>query len=153
MDFNDGLYAMYREVDELSLLNKLFATLICEKLNINNYLTNVNIQNKVYLKDSLEDINYNLDDSLTNIKNLIKIKKGYPVFKIDDIELISLIKTKISMEYMEEIVIENIKEEMNLILNLIKDIIYKVNNKESYETLSILSNISFQIKSKLLDFN
>ena len=74
LDFNDGLHILYREVDELSLLNKLFVTLISEKLNINNYITNTTIQNKLYLKDTLNNIDYIIDDSISNIKNLINTK-------------------------------------------------------------------------------
>lgn len=151
MNFNDGLYNMYREVDELSLLNKLFATLISEKLNINNYITNTNIQNKLYLKDLLSDLNYIFDDSLEDIKNLIKIKNGYPIYKLDDIELISLIKTKVSNEYKETMVIENIKYELSTISNLIKDIIDKINETKNYEVIMVLSNISYQVKKALLE--
>ena len=150
-DFNDGLYNMYREVDELGLLNKLFTTLISEKLNIENYITNTIIINKVYLRDILDNLKYLIDESLDNIKNLIRIKKGYPIYKLDDIELISIIKTKVAGEYKENIVIENLKEETNTILNLIKDIIYKVEQNKSYEIINVLSNISFQLKSIILE--
>lgn len=153
MMFDEGLYAMYREVDELSLLNKLFATIISEKLNINNYITNTNIQSKIYLKDTLENIDFILTDALLNIKNLIKIKKGYPIFKIDDIELISSIKTKASNEYMENLVIENLKKEMWTILNLITEIITKLTGTDSHEIISVLSNVSYQIKTSLLELN
>ena len=151
MGFDDGLYNLYREVDELSLLNKLFTTLLCENLNINNYLANLKIENKSNLKDTLENINYLLLDALENVKNLIKIKKGYPIYKLDDIELISIIKTKVSGEYKAPIVIENITNEMNIIINLIKEIISKIDYMKNYETINVLSNISFQIKSALLD--
>ena len=53
MNFNEGLYAMYREVDELSLLNKLFATFISEKLNINNYIVNTNIHFRFFKYPSI----------------------------------------------------------------------------------------------------
>jgi len=151
LDFNDGLHILYREVDELSLLNKLFVTLISEKLNINNYITNTTIQNKLYLKDTLNNIDYIIDDSISNIKNLIKIKKGYPIYKIDDIELISIIKTKVAGEYKENNVIENVNGEINLIINLIRDIIIKIESNKNYEIISVLSNISYQFKTALLD--
>lgn len=151
MNFNDGLYNMYREVDELSMLNKLFATLISEKLNISNYEANTTIQNKLYLKDFLTDIDYTITDSIEDVKNLIKIKKGYPIYKLDDIELISLIKTKVAGEYKESIVIENIKDEINLILNLMRDILIKIEPNKNYEIVSVLSNITYQLKKSLLD--
>lgn len=150
-DFNDGLYNMYREVDELSLLNKLFTSLISEDLNISNYIANTNIQSKMSLKDTLDNIKYIIEDSLANVKNLIKIKKGYPIYKLDDIELISVIKTKVAGEYKELVVIENIKNEMDIILNLIKDIIIQVEANKSYEIINILSNISYQLKTSILD--
>ena len=150
MEFNDGLYNLYREVDELSLLNKLFATLLSERLNIDNYLANVKIENKTAIKDTLENINYLLSDALENIKNLIKIKRGYPIYKLDDIELISIIKTKVSGEYKESVVIENINSEMNIIINLIKEIISKIDTMKNYETINVLANISFQMKTALL---
>ena len=150
MDFNDGLYNMYREVDELSLLNKLFSSLICECLNINNYLSNVTIENKSTLKDSLQQLIYNIENGAEEVKNLIKIKKGYPIYKIDDIELISIIKTKVSGEYKENVVIENVKSEINIILNLIKNIIVQTELNKSYEIINILSNISYELNTTLL---
>ena len=151
MDFNDGLYNMYREVDELSLLNKLFATLISEKLNLENYRVNTTITSKLYLKDNIDNLIFIIENSIEDTKNLIKIKKGYPIFKLDDMELISIIKTKVSGEYKENIVIENIKNEMALILNLIKDIILKTELTKNYEIINIISNISYELKTALLD--
>ena len=78
INFNDGLYNMYREVDELSLLNKLFTTLISEKMNLLNYQANTIIENKLYLKDILNEVPYQIDDFIDDLKSLIKIKKGYP---------------------------------------------------------------------------
>lgn len=151
INFNDGLYNMYREVDELGLLNKLFTTIISEKLNIENYIANTSISNKIYLKEILENLKYLYDDALDNIKNLIKIKNGYPIYKLDDIELISIIKTKVAGEYKENIVIENLKEETNSMLNLIYDIINKVEINKGYEIINVLSNISYQLKSIILE--
>ena len=153
MEFQDGLYNLYREVNEVSLLNKLFVTLISEKLNITNYTTNANIQNKMYLKDSLEEISYIIDDSLEKIANLIKIKKGYPIYKIDDIELISLIKTKISIEYNETTIIESLKGEIAIILKLINDILEKTGDNKSYEIITILSTISYQLQNANLNIS
>ena len=151
MNFNDGLYNMYREVDELALLNKLFTTLISEKLNIGNYIANTNVQNKLNLIDILANIEYIIDNSIEDVKSLIKIKKGYPIYKLDDIELISVIKTKVAGEYKENIVIDNLKSEINIIINLIKDIIIKVEDVKSYETINLLANISYQLKKALLE--
>ena len=151
MKFDDGLYNMYREVDELSLLNKLFATLISEKMNLKNYLSNIVVTNQLYLKDLLTDLTYTIESALDDIINLIKIKKGYPVFQLDDIELISIIKTNVSTEYKENIVIDNLKNEINIIISLIKDIISKIDINKNYEILTILSNISYQLKSSLLE--
>lgn len=150
MNFDDGLYSLYREVDELSLLNKLFVTLLSENLNIDNYITNTTIVNKLKLKDTLDDMSYTLSDAIENVKNLIKIKKGYPIYKIDDIELISAIKTKVAGEYKENIVIDSLKEEINIIINLISDILNRVGNNKNYEIISILANISYQLRRILL---
>lgn len=153
INFNDGLYNMYREVDELSLLNKLFTTLISEKMNLLNYQANTIIENKLYLKDILNEVPYQIDDFLDDLKSLIKIKKGYPIYKLDDIELISIIKTKVAGEYKENIVIENLKNEINSILALINEIISKLDGANNYETLSVLSNISFQLKKVMLSIS
>ena len=150
MNFDDGLYSLYREVDELSLLNKLFVTLLSENLNIDNYITNTTIVNKLKLKDTLDDMSYTLSDAIENVKNLIKIKKGYPIYKIDDIELISAIKTKVAGEYKENIVIDSLKEEINIIINLISDILNRVGNNKNYEIITILANISYQLRRILL---
>lgn len=151
MDFNDGLYNLYREVDELSLLNKLFTTLMSEQMNIKNYSANTTYQTKLNLKDLLNDIYYVLDNSLEDVKNLIKIKNGYPIYKLDDIELISIIKTKASGEYKDTIVIENLKKELEQIIYLIKDIIMKTESNKNYEIITTLSNISFEIRKLLLE--
>lgn len=153
INFNDGLYNLYREVDELSLLNKLFTTILSEKMNIMNYEANTTIQNKLYLKDTLNELIYLLDDSSEDLKSLIKIKKGYPIYKLDDIELISVIKTKVAGEYKENIVVDNLKSEINIIISLIKEIISKLDDSNSYESLSVLSNISFQLKKALLNIS
>lgn len=153
LDFNDGLYNMYREVDELSLLNKLFTTLLSEDLNIDNYISNTSIKNKIYLKDVLDNLSYVIDDSIESVKKLIKIKKGYPIYKLDDIELISIIKTKVAGEYKEDVVIDNLKSEINVLLNLIKEIIVKVEINKNYEIITVLSNISYQLKTILLDLS
>ena len=153
MNFNEGLYNMYREVDELVLLNKLFASLICEDLNLKNYATNVVIEHKTTLKDTIEELSFTINNANEDIKNLIKIKKGYPVYKIDDIELISTIKTNVSGDYKESTVIENIKTETNILLKLIKDIIMQAEADKNYEIISVLSSISYNLKTSLLNMS
>ena len=135
MDYYDGLYNMYREVDELALLNKLFVTILSEHLNINNYLINTSIKEKISLKDTLEDMDYILLANLDDLKYLIKMKKGYPIYKLEDIELISAIKTKEAGEYKEDLVTKNVKEEVNVIINLSRDIISKLEPRKSYEVI------------------
>jgi DNA-binding ferritin-like protein len=142
---------MYREVNELSELNKLFTTLISEKINIMNYLANGIYETKINLSDTLNDLSYTLDDSLDVVKDLIKIKKGYPIYKLSDIELTSSIKTHVSQDYREGSIIDNIKKEINVILNIIKEIIQKLNMNTGYETISALSNISYNLKKLLLE--
>lgn len=153
MSFNDGLFNMYREVDELSLLNKLFATLISERLNLDNYLTNIIITSNYQLKENISNMSFIISDAIENTKTLIKIKNGYPIFKLDDIELISIIKTKVSIAYKENIVLENIKEEINTLINLIKEILTKLNDNKNYEIITILANISLDLKRLLLDLS
>lgn len=148
---NYDFYDMYREVNELSELNKLFTTLISEKINVMNYVTNVVIDTKPTLKDTLNDILYQIDDSIEVVKDLIKIKKGYPIYKLSDIELTSSIKTHVSQEYKEGSIIDNIKKEINILLSLINEIIKKLNITINYETITALSNISFNLKKILLD--
>lgn len=147
---NYDYYSMYREVSELSSLNKLFATFLTEKINIMNYSSNVIIEKKLNLLSILDEFSYIIDDSLEKIKNLIKIKKGYPIFNLNDLELTSSIKTHISQDYKEESVTESINNEIDIILNLIKDIISKTTPTGDYETINILSNISYDLKTLLL---
>ena len=70
---NFDFYDMYREVNELSELNKLFTTLMSERINIMNYLTNGIVDTKVSLLDTLNDLLYSMDDSIDVVKDLIKI--------------------------------------------------------------------------------
>ena len=147
---NYDFYDMYREVNELSELNKLFTTLMSERINLMNYLANVVIDNKVTLTDTLNDFLYEIDNSIDVVKDLIKIKKGYPIYKLNDIELTSSVKTHVSLDYKEGSIIENIKKEINIILTIIKDIIQKVNMTTSYETITALSNISYNLRKILL---
>ena len=74
----NNYYNMYREVSELSDLNKLFATLFSEKINIMNYMTNLKIEKQLNLINTLGELDFLITDSLNNIKDLIKIKNGYP---------------------------------------------------------------------------
>lgn len=143
-------YAMYREVNELSSLNKLFAALLCEKINIMNYSTNVVIEKSLNLTATLEELSYIIDDSLDRVKNLIKIKKGYPIFKLNDLELTSPIKTHVSQNYKEGSVIESVNNEIEIILDIIKDIISKISKSGDYDTINVLSNISYDLKTLLL---
>lgn len=147
---NFDYYSMYREVNEFSSLNKLFAALLCEKINVMNYSTNAIIEKYYNLSSILDELSYLLDESLEKVKNIIKIKKGYPIFKLDDLELTSPIQTHVSQDYKEGIIIENIKNEIGIILEIIKDIIAKINNSGDYDTINILSNISYELKTLLL---
>lgn len=147
---NYDYYSMYREVNELSSLNKLFAAFLTEKINIMNYSSNAIIEKNLGLPSNLEELSYLIDDSLEKVKNLIKIKKGYPIFKLDDLELTSPIKTHISQDYKEESIIENINTEIEIILDIIKDIISKTSEAGDYDTINVLSNISFDLKTLLL---
>jgi len=148
---NFDFYDMYREVNELSELNKLFTTLMSERINIMNYLTNGIVDTKVSLLDTLNDLLYSMDDSIDVVKDLIKIKKGYPIYKFSDIELTSSIKTHVSQDYKEGVIIDNIKKEINVILSIIKDIIQKLNMNTGYEIITALSNISYNLKKILLE--
>ena len=53
----------------------------------------------------------------------------------------------------ENSVIENVKGEITIILNLIKDIIMKIEGNKNYEVINVISNISYQLKTSLLDLN
>ena len=147
---NFDFYSMYREVNEFSSLNKLFAALLCEKINIMNYSTNAIIEKHYNLPSIMDELSYSLDESLEKVKNLIKIKKGYPIFKLDDLELTSPIQTHVSQDYKEGSIIENLKSEITIILEIIKEIITKINNSGDYDTINILSNISYDLKTILL---
>lgn len=147
---NYDYYYMYREGSQLSSLNKLFAALLSEKINIMNYSSNALIEQKLNLQENLNELSYIIDDSLEKVKNLIKIKKGYPIFKLDDLDLISPIKTHISQDYKESSIIENINSEIDVLLNIIKDIVSKMSEAGDYDTINVLSSISYDLKTLLL---
>jgi DNA-binding ferritin-like protein len=147
---NYDYYYMYREGSQLSSLNKLFAALLSEKINIMNYSSNALIEQKLNLQENLNELSYIIDDSLEKVKNLIKIKKGYPIFKLDDLDLISPIKTHISQDYKESSIIENINSEIDVLLNIIKDIVSKMSEVGDYDTINVLSSISYDLKTLLL---
>ena len=147
---NYDYYYMYREGSQLSSLNKLFAALLSEKINVMNYSSNALIEQKLNLQENLNELSYIIDDSLEKVKNLIKIKKGYPIFKLDDLDLISPIKTHISQDYKENSIIENINSEIDVLLNIIKDIVSKMSEAGDYDTINVLSSISYDLKTLLL---
>lgn len=147
---NYDYYYMYREGSQLSSLNKLFAALLSEKINVMNYSSNALIEQKLNLQENLNELSYIIDDSLEKVKNLIKIKKGYPIFKLDDLDLISPIKTHISQDYKESSIIENINSEIDVLLNIIKDIVSKMSEAGDYDTINVLSSISYDLKTLLL---
>jgi len=72
-------------------------------------------------------------------------------YKFSDIELTSSIKTHVSQDYKEGVIIDNIKKEINVILSIIKDIIQKLNMNTGYEIITALSNISYNLKKILLE--
>ena len=148
-DFYDGLNDsrnnLYREIDTVSNLNKLFSTLHCHIQNLNNYQTNATGEETYYLNIKIDEIIDIFSNSQKQIQDLIKIKKGYPLYQLNDIENISLIKTLPSMDYKYNQIIKNITHELTIIKNLIKTVIENASREGDYSTIFILASPLFKI--------
>ncbi len=149
---NDNRNHLYRQIDTVSSLNKLSSTLNSELYNLKNYKINVKGEYSYLIKEHLNkmiDTLHKYDDSL---QELIKIKKGFPIYQLGDIENISLIKTLASIDYKPSMIINNITKEFNTLKSLINESISISEKEKDYQTINILSNLLFDINIVLTNY-
>ena len=154
-DFYDGLNdtrsILYRQIDTVATLNKLLSTINSEIHNLENYYINIIGENdyiyKIYLKNIIEKLKqYDF-----KLKELIKIKNGFPIFQLGDIETISLIKTLPSMDYKASTISGNINNEFKTIIKLINETLTSAQKENDYQTIYILSEIQFKMNKALIE--
>lgn len=160
MDYYDNFYdgltdsrnLLYRQTDTASTMNKLLSTLCSEIHNLKNYKTNAKGENNFYLKQYLNDLIKKLEIYDDKIQELIKMKNGFPIYQLADIENISLIKTLASMDYKPSTIVNNITKEFKILKNLVNETINNAKKENDYLTINILSNLLYQINKSLLNF-
>lgn len=147
---NDNRNILYRQIDTVSSLNKLLSTLCSEIHNLNNYKINIKGENSYLIKNNLKTIIDTLINYEDKIREIIKIKNGFPIFEFQDIENISLIKTLTSQDYKSSTVINNIINEFNVLKKIINDSISSAQKENDYLTTTVLSNLLYEINKTLL---
>jgi len=148
---NDTRSILYRQIDTVATLNKLLSTVCSEIHNLENYYINIIGDNNYEYKLYLSKLINKLKDYDLKLKELIKIKNGFPIFQLGDIESISLIKTLPSMDYKTSTITNNLKNELKTIVNLINETIASAQKENDYQTIFILSEFSFIINKSNLE--
>jgi len=149
---NDSRNLLYRQIDTVSTMNKLSSTLCCEIQNLKNYKINIKGKDsyliKLQLNRNIENLNYFTDQ----IQKLIKIKNGFPIFQLNDIENISLIKTLTSIDFKEATVSNNIKSEYKILKNLVIETINNAKKEDDIVTINLLSDLLYIIDDTLQNY-
>lgn len=149
---NDNRNLLYRQIDTVSTMNKLLSTLCSEMHNLKNYKMNIKGENSFFLKQYLNEIIDKLNNYDTKLQELIKIKNGFPIYQLGDIENISLIKTLASQDYKPSTVINNIINEFKILKNIINETILNAQKENDYQSITILSNLLYEINKVLLNY-
>lgn len=148
-DFYDGLKekrnTLYRQIDTVAVLNKLLSTLYCETNNLKNYKTNLIGDHTLIYKEYINKLINILNESKDKLQELIKIKDGYPLYQLNDIENISLIKTLPSIDYKTSIALTNINNELKIIKKLIHEAIDNADKEGDYTTIITLSDLKKEL--------
>lgn len=154
-DFYDGLNDtrsfLYRQIDTVANLNKLLTTICSSLHNLKNYKINVLGDNSYNVKKYLKDLINKMEFHDSKLQKLIKIKQGFPIYQLGDIENISLIKTLPSMDYKSSVVISNINKELKIIIDLINESITSAQKENDYQTINLLANMQYEFNEFLLD--
>lgn len=154
-DFYDGLNDtrsyLYRQIDTVANLNKLLSTICSSLHNLKNYKINVLGENSYNIKKYLKDLIGKMEYYDNELQKLIKIKEGFPIYQLGDIENISLIKTLPSMDYKSPLVNSNIIKELKIIINLINDSVNSAQKENDYQTINLLSDMQYDINGILLN--
>lgn len=146
---NDNRSTLYRQMDTVVTLNKLLSTIHSELLNLENYKIN-SIGNYI-LKQFLKNLIDKLNENKYEIQELIKIKNGFPIFHIEDIENISLIKTMASMDYKTNIILNNLNSEMKSIIKLTNEAISNAQKENDYQTILVLSKLLLNLNKSIIE--
>lgn len=149
---NDKRNILYRQMDTVSMMNRLLSTLCSEINNLKNYRINLKGENSWLLKNKIESIIKKIYSYEEELQKIIKIKNGFPVYQLNDIENISLIKTLASMDYKPSMVINNIIKEFNILKNLINETIDNANKENDYYSIDILSKMLYEVNIILVDY-
>ena len=148
---NDSRNFLYRQIDTVAILNKLLSTLCSELYNLENYKINIVGENNYSYKCYLEKLTIKLNEFNLKIKELIKIKNGFPIFQLGDIETISLIKTLPSMDYKSTTITSNLNSELKTIITLINESLVSAQKENDYQTIVLLGELSFTINKAVID--
>jgi DNA-binding ferritin-like protein len=151
-DVNNKRNILYRQIDTVSSMNKLLSTLVCERTNLMNYLINVKNRNSNSISVYLNDLIDKFDSYISFLYEQIKIKKGFPIFELTDIENISQIKTVASIDYKETTINMNIYEEFKTIVNLINEVINCAIGEQDYYCINTLSQIKNDINKIIIKY-
>lgn len=149
---NDNRNLLYRQIDTVSTMNKLLSTLCCEVLNLKNYKMNIKGDNSIFIKEYLKELINKLKEYEDVLQEIIKIKNGFPIYQIGDIENISLIKTLASIDYKPSTVINNITNEFKVLRNLINETIGNAQKENDYKSINTLSSLLYEINKFLLNY-
>ena len=149
---NDNRNLLYRQIDTVSTMNKLLSTLYCEIYNLKNYKINVKGENSYTLKLQLKEIIECFSFYENKIQELIKMKNGFPIYQVGDIESISSIKTLASMDYKVSTILNNLINEFKMIKSLINETITNAQKENDYITITTLSDLLYQINNFLLHY-
>ena len=147
---NDNRNILYRQIDTVSTLNKLLSTICSEIHNLNNYKINIKGDNSFNINNILNKTVNKLLEYENKIQEIIKIKNGFPIFELQDIENISLIKTLASQDYKVSTVVNNIANEFNIIKKIINEAIMSSQKENDYYTINTLSEIQHNLNIVLL---
>ena len=149
---NDNRNMLYRQIDTVSIMNKLLSTICSEIHNLKNYKANIKGENSIFIKEKLKDIINELLIYDEKIEEIIKIKNGFPIYQLNDIENISLIKTLASMDYKISTVINNLVNEFNILKKLIKETIENASKEHDHYSIDTLSNLMHKVNVVLLEY-
>lgn len=147
---SDNRNILFRQIDTVSTLNKLLSTLCSEIHNLNNYKINVKGENSYFIKKDLKTLIDKLLNYEDKIREIIKIKNGFPIFEFQDIENISQIKTLASQDYKITTIISNLTKELNVLKRIINEAISCAQKENDYKTIILLSNLLSDINETLL---
>ena len=149
---NDNRNLLYRQIDTVSSMNKLLSTICSELHNLKNYKINLKGDNSLILKEFLSTIIEKFEEYDDKIQELIKIKNGFPIYQLTDIDNISLIKTQVSQDYKPSVAITNIVKEFKTIKNLIIETLTIAQKENDYKTIITLSDLLYEVNKVLLNY-